>query len=228
MAALPNHHPRKRVTTADGSHTLFVPALNEHYHSTHGAVQESRYVYVEHGLKAHPATEALTVFELGFGTGLNALLASEYAQANGLALEFFSVEKYPLPVDEAATLDYMKEVRGLPAGAFTRLHHAAWNTLEQVDENILLHKLLGDMESVALPPAYFDVLFHDAFAPQLQPSLWTQAMFEKLWAAAKPEAVWVTYCAQGQMRRNMQAAGWKVERLPGPPGKRHMMRARKP
>ena len=219
--------------TADGSATLFVPALNEHYHSLHGARQESAHVFIRHGLlpllvaAAEVATgEPLRILEIGLGTGLNALLTLEGAQAAGAAVEYDGLETWPLPPAMVAALQPEWDERGKPfKQLFAALHAAPWDAPVNLLPGFRLRKRHQSLQAATLPAGHYHLIYFDAFAPLTQPELWTEAVFAQLCAAAAPGAVLVSYCAQGQFRRNLRAAGWRTERLPGPPGKREMTRA---
>ena len=218
--------------TADGSATLFVPALNEHYHSQHGARQESVHVFIRHGLAPLlPAAETgqpLRILEIGLGTGLNALLTLETAQAAGVAIEYDGLETFPLPPALVAALRPEWDERGTPIKElFAELHAAPWDVLVEMLPGFRLRKLHQALQEAALSAGYYNLIYFDAFAPEKQPELWSEAIFAQLYAAAAPGAVLVSYCAQGQFRRNLRAAGWLTEKMPGPPGKREMTRARK-
>ncbi|MBH8559762.1 tRNA (5-methylaminomethyl-2-thiouridine)(34)-methyltransferase MnmD [Hymenobacter negativus] len=219
--------------TADGSATLFVPALNEHYHSQHGARQESAHVFIRHGLlPLLPATaetgQPLRILEIGLGTGLNALLTLDAAQAAGAAIEYDGLETFPLPPAIVAALQPEWDERGTPLKElFAELHAAPWNVLVELRPGFRLRKLHQALQAAMLPAVHYHLIYFDAFAPEKQPELWSEAIFSQLHAAAAPGAVLVSYCAQGQFRRNLRAAGWLTEKLPGPPGKREMTRARK-
>jgi tRNA U34 5-methylaminomethyl-2-thiouridine-forming methyltransferase MnmC len=220
-------------TTADGSPTLYVPALNEHYHSHHGAAQESRHVFIEAGLR--PLLEAglgqnghpLRLLEVGLGTGLNALLTLETAETAAATVAYDGYETLPLPPATVAALAPQWAATPALSGAFYRLHAAAWGEAGPLAPGFTLAKMQAPVQAAELPAATYDLIYFDAFAPEKQPELWTEAVFKKLYAAAAPGAVLVSYCAQGQFRRNLRAAGWLTEKLPGPPGKREMTRARK-
>lgn len=219
--------------TADGSATLFVPALNEHYHSRHGARQESKHVFIRHG--SWPRLEAgegldrpLRILEVGLGTGLNALLTLEVAVAHGAEVAYDGLETFPLPPAVVAALQPEWDQYGEPlATLFTELHAAPWGRKTELQPGFTLQKIQEPLQEVSLTPEHYDVIYFDAFAPEKQPELWTEAIFAKLYAAAAAGATLVSYCAQGQFRRNLRAAGWLTEKLPGPPGKREMTRARK-
>ena len=217
-------------TTADGSPTLYVPALDEHYHSTHGARQESAHVFIEAGLRPLLAAEAgrpLRVLEVGLGTGLNALLTLQAAQAAGAAVLYDGYETRPLLPATVAALQPQWQAEVPLAAAFAQLHAAPWGVAQELAPGFVLAKLAEPVQATALPARHYDLIYFDAFAPEKQPELWTEAVFAHLHAAAAPGAVLVSYCAQGQFRRNLRAAGWHTEKLPGPPGKREMTRARK-
>ena len=218
--------------TADGSATLFVPALNEHYHSQHGARQESAHVFIRQGLApllpAAAATgQPLRILEIGLGTGLNALLTLEAAQAAGAAIAYDGLETFPLPPVVVAALQPEWDERGTPIKElFAALHAAPWDVPVALLPGFQLCKWHQSLQAATLPASHYHLLYFDAFAPEKQPELWTEAVFAQLYAAAAPGAVLVSYCAQGQFRRNLRAAGWLTEKLPGPPGKREMTRAR--
>jgi tRNA U34 5-methylaminomethyl-2-thiouridine-forming methyltransferase MnmC len=220
-------------TTADGSPTLYVPALDEHYHSRHGAAQESRHVFIAAGLRPLLAAglgqdKPLRLLEVGLGTGLNALLTLEMTQAAGAAVTYDGYETVPLPPPMVAALTPQWADEPALSQAFAQLHAAPWGEKHLLAPDFFLTKLEEPVQAAALPADYYDLFYFDAFAPEKQPELWTEEVFQTLYTAAAPGAVLVSYCAQGQFRRNLRAAGWLTEKLPGPPGKREMTRARKP
>jgi tRNA U34 5-methylaminomethyl-2-thiouridine-forming methyltransferase MnmC len=217
---------RELITTADGSHSLFVPALNEHYHSVHGAVQESLHVFLRQGFDAVAEQTPLRILEIGFGTGLNAwltLLASA-----GREVVYTSLEAYPVEMQQAMALNY-PQVKGAEGDAalFAAMHQSAWNEAVQITPEFTLIKQHTTLEAFEAGSGVYDLIYFDAFAPRVQPELWTAEVFIKLFSASAAGAVLTTYCAKGEVRRNMQAAGFIVERLPGPPGKREMLRGKK-
>jgi tRNA U34 5-methylaminomethyl-2-thiouridine-forming methyltransferase MnmC len=219
--------------TGDGSATLYVPALDEHYHSRHGARQESAHVFIEHGLRPLlPPDKGLVlplrILEVGLGTGLNALLTLEAGAAAGADIAYDGLETYPLPPAVVAGLQPEWDQLGAPLNElFAELHAAPWSTPVALRPRFTLTKLPQSLQAATLERNYYNLIYFDAFAPDKQPELWTEAVFAKLYGAAAPGAVLVSYCAQGQFRRNLRAAGWLTEKLPGPPGKREMTRARK-
>jgi tRNA U34 5-methylaminomethyl-2-thiouridine-forming methyltransferase MnmC len=209
-------------TTTDGSRTLFNTQLGEPYHSVNGALTESRHVFIEAGFKAI-VKPAVDVLEIGLGSGLNLLLTLDEARKRGLRVSYTAIEPHRLSVDvlsevdhcAASGLQYLShdfgEAMAVPSGIAWRLDASS----------LVIH---ASIETVIGP---FDVVYFDAFAPNVQPELWTLAMFQRMHALLRPGGVLVTYCAKGDVRRAMQAAGFVVERLPGPPGKREMLRARR-
>lgn len=218
---------RQIITTNDGSHSLLVPELNEQYHSVHGAKQEAEHVFLKMGLECPSASfgNKINVFEVGFGTGLNALLTADWAERNQRIINYTTVEKYPVSAGEFSLLNY-GDLIGNPA-LYSQINNANWESFVEITKAFKLKKLALDLVKDELPIGQ-DVVFFDAFAPNKQPKLWEVEIFKKIFQILKPGGVLVTYCCQGQARRNMLAAGFEVEKVPGPPGKREMLRARKP
>lgn len=211
--------------TEDGSHTLFSPRVGECYHSQHGAVQESRHVFIEAGWRQCAGAE-LRVLEVGFGTGLNAFLTLLQAEREQRTVLYTALERYPLLAGVAASLNYPALLGEGTQADFLRLHTTEWGQPVRISPHFTLLKLQADFTAVTLPGSY-DLIYFDAFSPEKQPEMWTQERFEQLYRHASPGAVLTTYCAKGSVRRALQAAGFAVERLPGPPGKREMLRATK-
>jgi tRNA U34 5-methylaminomethyl-2-thiouridine-forming methyltransferase MnmC len=218
---------RELIITADGSHSLFVPALNEHYHSVHGAIQESLHVFMRMGFdEAQKHRQALRILEIGFGTGLNAWLT--LLAAGNAKVHYTSLEAYPVDPQQATQLNYAShEGAQGDAALFAQMHEAAWNEAVPLTAGFTLQKMHCTLHAFVPEPGAFDLIYFDAFAPRVQPELWTQEVFEKMYFALATGAILTTYCAKGQVRRNIQAAGFMVERLQGPPGKREMLRGRK-
>lgn len=211
-------------TTEDGSDTLYSASMHESYHSLNGAVQESLHVFIEAGL--HPLNmKEIRIFEVGFGTGLNALLTWMDAAQSKSCITYDAIEAFPVNEDITSALNYHSRGALLPDDAYRRLHATAWNEAVWLEKDIFsLRKIHGNFIDYALDSKY-DLVFFDAFAPDKQPEMWQESMFEKLFEAMNPGGILVTYCAKGEVRRCMQRAGFRVERLPGPPGKREMLRA---
>ena len=216
------------ITTADGSSSILNTKLNETYHSTHGAIQESQYVFIDHGLDfacSLIASQHINILEIGFGTGLNALLALHYSRTNNKTIYYETLEAYPLEESVWKELNYatlLKDNNG-----FIALHRAPWNHSEAIAPTFTIYKREERFQDVLLEANRFDVIFYDAFAPSKQPELWEKEMLANVVFALKPAGIFVTYCAKGQLRRDLMALGMAVEKLPGPPGKREMTRARK-
>lgn len=207
--------------TEDGSVTLYNPELDEHYHSIHGAMTESKHVFVEAGLKAIKC-RAMNVFEMGFGTGLNAMLTAQWAQQHSQKVNYHSVEREPLPEELWQRLCYADTGH---EELFRSLHACAWEQETVILPEFNLTKRKQDLRKLSMPFNFYHVVFFDAFGPDKQPELWTQEVFEKMWMAMAPGGVLVTYSAKGAVRRAMEKVDFQVERLPGPPGKREMLRA---
>ena len=217
------------ITTEDGSHSLFVPHLNEHYHSTHGAIQESRHVYIQSGFEASPLKQ-INVLEIGFGTGLNAFLTLLEAEKTNKEVHYTSLELYPLDIEKAKKLNYAQQLSDASSESlFLSLHTAPWNESVIITPSFSLHKIETDFSNPnnLKTKTHFDLIYFDAFAPEKQPEMWTQEIFDKIFILSNPEAIITTYCAKGVVRRMLQSARFAVERLPGPPGKREILRGAK-
>lgn len=213
------------IATADGSDTLRVKSLDETYHSRHGAVQESMHVFIKHGLEVCALNNnTIAVFEMGFGTGLNAWLTLRHAVEGGLKVVYFAVEKYPLSAQSSGLLadSFCKDAD--QKSDFLRLHQLPWNGLYMINDHFSIHKIFRDVDEISLK-ADFDLIYYDAFGPRVQPNMWTTEKLQKSCDLLKPGGLFVTYCAQGQFRRNLSSLGFIVESLQGPPGKREMTRA---
>lgn len=216
------------IATGDSSHTVFNPALNETYHSRHGALAESRYVFIQKGLNDWLAVHAapVRIFEVGFGTGLNALLTLQESLRLQQAVIYHSIEKFPLDESVLNQLNYGELTGG---GHLSDLVHSAeWDIECVVNEYFTLKKISGGLHSLPLQKDFYDIIFFDAFAPTKQPEMWTPETMQLMYALLQPGGYLVTYCSQGQFKRNLKSAGFVVEALAGPPGKREMTRALKP
>lgn len=217
---------REIIVTADGSKTIHLPELNENYHSHHGALQEALHVFIKHGLEFMMWKKDLNVLEVGFGTGLNALLSFDFARKNDLNLYYQGLEAYPISREEISSLDYislpsLKELEK----EYLELHNVVWNEKVLINSNFILSKVQQKLQDFLPESGSIDLIFFDAFGPRVQEELWSVEIFEKLFNAMNNGGVLVTYCAKGQVKRNMKAAGFTIEALPGPPGKREMTRA---
>jgi tRNA U34 5-methylaminomethyl-2-thiouridine-forming methyltransferase MnmC len=221
---------RKIILTSDGSHSVSVPELNVTYHSVHGAVQESNHVFIQAGLIDSEIFEYISVhqvLEIGFGTGLNALLTLLEADKHKNRVYYTAVDLYPLNEGLTAQLNYCEQLRQPTYKRyFERMHETGWNEMYEITEFFRLTKVKCAVADLSTNDQ-FDIIYFDAFAPSAQPELWTKTIFDKMYELLKPGGILVTYCSKGDVRRNMIAAGFTVEKLPGPLRKREMLRARK-
>lgn len=214
------------ITTGDGSHSLLNTHLNETYHSHHGAVQESLHVFIDKGLKffleSSKSTE-VTIFEVGFGTGLNAFLTMQLAKSRpSINTVYTTIEAFPLGREVWSQLNYAASDRE----DFNQLHESEWEQFVRISHNFVLGKKRITLQEITLTES-FDVIYFDAFAPNKQPEMWEIPVLEKVVAAMKAGSVFVTYCAKGQLKRDLKSLGLTVETLAGPPGKKEMVRALK-
>ena len=205
---------RELVQTADGSFTLFIPEVEETYHSTHGAVQESMHVFIENGLKACHK-EVIRVLEVGLGTGLNALLSLQHASKK---IDYCALEPYPL------SKEILNELAASRSDQFEMKFHVS-NAGEwiSIQENFSFVRMEVGLEEFSSEEK-FDVIYYDAFGPRVEPGLWTLERIQQCFDLLNEGGIFVTYCAKGEVRRNLQASGFVLERLAGPPGKREMLR----
>ena len=208
------------IITADGSHTLFLPELDEHYHSVNGAIQEAKHVYIEAGLN-QCQKGTIHILEMGFGTGLNALLTALEAEKRKIKVIYTGLEKYPLSPEIIENLNYS----AIHPNLFHQIHSMKWGISQEITPFFTLQKIQTDFKDYSYLDKQ-DVIYYDAFAPDKQPEVWSQELFDKLFFSMKSEGILTTYCAKGNIRRMMQQAGFTVERIPGPLGKREMLRAR--
>jgi tRNA U34 5-methylaminomethyl-2-thiouridine-forming methyltransferase MnmC len=211
------------IKTSDGSHTIFVPELNEHYHSIHGAVQESSLVYIKNGLDFCEANP-LNIFEVGFGTGLNALLTAICDSVKKRTVYYTSIEKNPLSESVIKKLNHWSFAGEEGKHVFDLIHNATWGSFEKINENFYLKKIKCDLVQHNIE-GRFDLIYFDAFGPDKQPDIWSVPVFEKISEATVAGGIFVTYAAKGEVKRVLRANGFKVTMLPGPPGKREMIRA---
>ena len=221
---------REIIITGDGSHSISVPDLNVAYHSIHGAITESMHVFIKAGLIDSEIFEYIgvhQVLEVGFGTGLNALLTLIEADKHKNRIYYTAIELYPLNEEITNQLNYCEQLN-LPQynPRFERMHEIEWEEMYEISEYFRLTKTKCNVADFATNDL-FDIIYFDAFAPAAQPELWTKEIFEKMYSLLKPAGILVTYCSKGDVKRNMIAAGFEVEKLQGPPKKREMIRARR-
>ena len=222
---------RKIVRTADGSTTIFLPEWDEHYHSRHGALQEAYHVFIKMGLqevRAQKPQGIIHLMEIGFGTGLNAFITLLEAEKGDFGINYTGIEAYPVSPEEVKALNYASSLQeGSGAEYFRLLHDSPWEESGEITPHFRLFKKKQFFQEIEAEDA-FDLIYFDAFGARVQPNLWTEDIFFRMFRALKAGGTLVTYSAKGSVRRAMLAVGFQVERLPGPPGKREMLRAKKP
>ena len=217
---------REIVITEDGSSSIYLPELEEHYHSFHGALQESDHVFVKQGLNDFLDANEISILEIGFGTGLNCFLAAVWSMQNHIKINYVGLEPNPIDLEVLQKMNYSK-------GRYLDYHlyyegvcNSEWEQKFRVHDKFTatkVRKCLQDFKSEGT----FDLIFFDAFSPKSQPELWTLTIFTQVYNLMNPGGILVTYCAKGQVKRDLKSAGFTVESLEGPPGKREMLRARK-
>ncbi len=218
---------REILITSDGSTTIHLPEWNEQYHSKHGAIQEAYHVFIHNGLSNFQDQTKVSILEIGFGTGLNCFITFLEAEKRGLAINYTGVEAYPVEDNEIRKLNYVTELHAEDQQyIFDDLHSLAWEKKHHILTNFSLTKRKQFFENIKDVNVY-DLIYFDAFGARVQPELWTESMFERMYLALRQGGILVTYSAKGSVRRAMQKVGFEVEKLPGPPGKRHMLRGRR-
>jgi tRNA U34 5-methylaminomethyl-2-thiouridine-forming methyltransferase MnmC len=212
------------IISQDGSHTLFSKRFGEHYHSSFGAIQESSHIFIQAALSPFgKKLKSINLFEVGFGTGLNALLAYQFALQNNIIINYYSVEAFPVNSETVWELNY-PELIDLPAELFLKMH-------SKKDSGIVISDLFNltvyetSLHALHLPENLFDVVFFDAFSPESQPEMWSLDVFNRIYSSMKRGGVLTTYSSKGIVKRALKAAGFYIKKLPGPPGKREFVRA---
>lgn len=217
---------REIIITSDGSTTIHLPDWNEQYHSKHGAIQEAYHVFIKSGLDQIKQSD-ISILEIGFGTGLNAFITYLESQNRNLTIHYTGVEAYPVARDEVEKLNYITELNATSNEAdFYKMHETPWEQKQLISDNFHLTKRKQFFEEIDDQDSY-DLIYFDAFGARNQPELWTEPIFKKMYQALKMGGILTTYAAKGSVRRAMLSVGFEVERLPGPPGKREMLRAKK-
>ena len=222
------------IQTKDGSTTFYLPELNETYHSKNGAIQEAYHVFIKNGFSLFEGHELLrtgeakpiSILEIGFGTGLNAFITSLESQNNNQTVDYVGVEAYPITQEEALTMNYANQIDASKTEVFQKIHQIDWEIKTQLNTTFQLTKrkqLFQDIVDVEV----FDLIYFDAFGYDVQPELWSDKIFEKMFIALKSGGVLVTYACRSVIKNSMISAGFKIEKLPGAPGKREMLRASK-
>ena len=215
------------IETEDGSHTLYVPELDEHYHSIHGAVQESMHVFIDAGFRYLKInSEKINILEIGFGTGLNALLTFMESEKNDQEIYYTSIEAFSLKEEIYLKINYpvLFQDKNIST-AFLKMHRVGWGKFENITEKFALKKIHQKIEDIILPENKFDLVYFDAFSPDVQPELWVEEIFIKIADSMKKNGILTTYSAKGKVKRALKASGFAIESIPGPPGKREITRA---
>jgi len=213
------------LITQDKSYTIALPALNVTYHSKYGSIQESNHVFIQAGIEYYQSLlnkNNLMIFEMGFGTGLNALLSYQFALKNNIAIYYSGLELYPISLQDATKLNYGQLLNA--ENTFLQLHTCAWQKKYVFNKNFSFLKIQTSLLTYHHHQLY-DIIFYDAFAPAAQPELWTKDIFDKLFSMLLPSGILVTYCSKSYVRKNMEATGFTIQKIPGPVGKREMIRA---
>lgn len=217
----------KIIKTSDGSHTIYNSELNETYHSLHGSINESNTVYIQNGLEYYikkKSRKKINILEVGFGTGLNFLLTNIFFERRKENIFYHTIEPYPLPNEVIEKLNYVSEVGEQYKDIFSLSHNLENDKKNYISENLEFLKSETSLENTILTDKY-DIIFYDAFAPSKQPSMWKRINLEKIFLHMKNSSVLVTYCSSGQFKRDLKSIGFKVDVLPGPKGKKEMVRA---
>ena len=217
----------KIIQTSDGSDTIYNSELNETYHSLHGSINESNVVYIKNGIEFYldqKRKKNIKVLEIGFGTGLNFLLTHIFLEKRKEKILYHTLEPFPLPNDIIKRLNYVKKIGEQYLKTFELSHSEEPDKIIDITEKIKFIKSKTSLEDIKLKDNY-DIIFYDAFAPSKQPSMWERKNLEKIYAHMNHDSVLVTYCSSGQFKRDLKSIGFKVDVLPGPKGKKEMVRA---
>lgn len=219
---------REFLLTGDGSLTIHLPEWEEQYHSKHGAIQEAIHVFIKTGLQHYVTTnktKSISILEIGFGTGLNALLTQQFSHHHSISINYTAIEAYPVAFEEVSQLNFSSQL-GIKNTIFLDLHKTSWEQTQVITPFFKLYKREQFFDAIKDISEY-QLIYFDAFGARVQPELWTEEIFRKMYTALQEKGVLVTYAAKGSVRRALQSVGFTVERLPGPPGKREMLRATK-
>ncbi len=224
---------RKIIATEDGSATIYIPEWDESYHSRHGAVQEAYHVFIKNGLNLIPDNNEISILEIGLGTCLNCLITLTESALRNLKINYTGIEKYPVSEEEFSILNYPKSLKtfntelNFPEEELSRFYkeliNAEWEEKTLVIPGFNLTKIQADFLDFGYPEKQFDLIYFDAFGARVQPELWTENLFEKLYQSMKSGGIFTTYSAKGSVRRALKEVGFRVEKKPGPPGKREML-----
>ncbi|MFP4023695.1 MAG: tRNA (5-methylaminomethyl-2-thiouridine)(34)-methyltransferase MnmD [Thiohalospira sp.] len=214
---------QKIIYTKDGSSTIYSTEFNDHYHSVFGAINESKHVFIEAGFN-FLNTQSIKIFEVGFGTGLNALLTFLESTKKNIMVDYTAIELYPLTQDIIQQLNYTQFLSKEAKEIFEKIHKVSWNKKNKISNYFHLTKVKNNFNDYIFKEKY-NLLFFDAFAPEKQPDLWSLQNFTKIYNALEHNGILTTYSSKGLVKRNIRNAGFHLQRLPGPEGKRHMLRA---
>ncbi len=213
---------REIIKTVDGSTTIYLPEWNESYHSKHGAIQEAYHVFIKNGLYLMKS-KSVTILEMGFGTGLNALITFIESEKNDFKIDYTGVEAYPVSIEEASSMNYASELdfENLQE-VYKRMHESQWNEKQIISKQFSLLKRKQFFQDI-IDEDTFDLIYFDVFGYRVQPELWSTEIFRKMYLSLKSNGILVTYAARGIVKRSMEEVGFTVKKVPGPPGKREMM-----
>jgi len=220
---------RKIITTKDNSKTLLISDLNETYHSNHGALTEAQHIFIKNGVNQlkDKQKEEISIFEMGFGTGLNAILTFQFAQQHQLKINYTTIEKYPILQSEIESLNYatLLNLSHSEKETYQKMHLSKPDQTKTISPYFEFKLFKNDIKHTELNQNTFDIIYYDAFAPQHQPQLWEESVLKKMYDSLTPDGFLITYCAQGQFKRTLKEIGFEVKPLPGPPGKREITKA---
>lgn len=221
----------KLLLTNDGSYTLMVEELNETYHSRHGAIQESKHVFIKNGFRPilgkHPG-QLIRIFELGLGTGLNALLTALESEKLAVKVEYTCIEPFPIPENIVDQLNYHKVISNpFVKDYYDLIHSQSWDKFNNIHPFFKFRKIQSKIQEYSCDKKYFQLAYYDAFAPNKQPEMWQKEILRKVYNFLGGKSMFVTYCAQGQVKRDLRSLGFAVHTLQGPPGKKEMIRGEK-
>lgn len=218
---------RKIIKTSDGSSSVYLPEWDENYHSKHGAIQEAYHVFIKNGLDLFDDGSKINILEMGLGTGLNCIISFLESKKRNLRIHYLGLEGYPLDTDMILELNHLEQLQAEGESiVYDKMLTSDWNTNHQITDHFELTKEKVLFENFN-KRSFADLIYFDAFGARVQPELWTEVIFKKMYEALNENGIIVTYAAKGSVRRAMQAVGFEVERLPGPPGKREMLRGKK-
>ena len=214
---------QKIIFTSDGSTSIHLEEWNESYHSKHGAIQEAYHVFIQNGLSLFKG-KSVSVLEIGFGTGLNALITLKESQIFGQTIDYVGVEAYPVSMDVANQMNYVTQLNSDLTTEFALFHSMEWEKKQVISDTFSLTKVQKKFQELDYQ-SQFDLIYFDVFGFRVQPELWSTAIFTLMFNALKKDGVLVTYACRTSIKNAMLESGFKVEKLPGAPGKREMLRA---